>query len=319
MNKPDRIIMLPKVKESLETKLYNYIANKNFTEALAVAEQLINHDVDEMNINLAKLSCLTELNKLDEAIIFIEKLLSKEDENYFTYFEIYIGLLYETNQFEEMMRVIDEKEIPEELKEAFNELYRIAFQTNEKIKLASSKELLTELEVAINTNESLKQWNLINQLRKINIKPPEKIIELLKLASIHPVVKTTIFSWLRETQYSKEVKITKFEETKILIPSDTDSLTTHSAVIKTIFYLTNIEEENPTLYQMIEEMLIKYIYVNYPILYEEKEAQYVAEALEYLCKRSLYGELNKNLSDIITNYMDNIEYCYKVYFEVIES
>ena len=319
MTEPDRIIMLPKVKQSLEEQVYNYIASKKFTEALVITEKLINHDVDEINIYLAKLSCLTELNKLEEAIIFIEELLSKEDEDHFTYFEIYIGLLYETNQYEEMMRVLDEKEIPEELKQGFNELYRIAFQTNEKIKIASSKELLTELEVAINTKESLKQWNLINQLRKINVKPPEKIVDLLKLDSIHPVVKTSVFSWLRETLYPKEVEVTKFNKTKSLIPFDTESLTTHAAVVKTIFYLTNIEEENPTLYQMIEEMLIKYIYVNYPILYDEKEAQHVAEALEYLCKRNLYGEIDKDLSNIVKNYMNDIEYCYKVYFEVIES
>lgn len=319
MAESDRVIMLPKVKQSLKEQAFNNIANKKFTEALAITEKLIDHDVDEMNIYLAKLSCLTELNKLDEAIIFIEELLSKEDENHFTYFEIYIGLLYETNQFEEVMKELDEKEIPEEQKQGFNELYRIAFQTNEKMKMASSKEFLTELEIAINSNESLKQWNLINQLRKIDVKPPQNIIELLKMDNIHSVVKTAVFSWLRDKQYAAEVEVVKFNKSKIMTPRHTESLTTDAAVVKTIFHLTNVEEENPTLYQMIEEMLIKYIYVNYPILYDESDAKYVAEALEALCKRNLYGELNNNLNDVIKKYMKNIEYCYKVYFEVIES
>ncbi len=98
----------------------------------------------------------------------------------------------------------------------FNELYRIAFQTNEKMKLASAKELLADLEDAINAKDNLKQWNVINQLRKLNIKPPDEIIRLLKLEMIHPVVKTTVFNWLFETEYPNDVEIMKFDKSVIL-------------------------------------------------------------------------------------------------------
>lgn len=320
MSESDRIIMLPGVKESLEEQMYTHMKEQEFTEALAITEELIEHEIDELNINLAKLSCLTSLNKLEDALIFIEGLLGSRDENYFAYFEIYLGLLYETNQYEEVMLILDEQEdIPKDLQPKFNELYRIAFQTNEELKIGSAKELLTELEIAINSKDNLKQWNFINQLRKINVKPPENIVDLLNLDIIHPVVKTSIFNWLKAIGINEEVEVIKFNKSKVFIPSETESLTGNLAVTKTMFHLRSVEEENPTLYQMIEELLIKYIYVNYPILYDETEAKQVAKALEVVSEQSLHGEFDIKLSKEVIAYMDDIQYCYKVYFEVIES
>ncbi|HLR60360.1 MAG TPA: hypothetical protein VK094_07810 [Pseudogracilibacillus sp.] len=320
MSDPERIIMLPEVKKSLKEQMYQYMKEHKYTDALAIANNLIEHEIDELNINITKLSCLTSLNKLEEALIFIEGLLGNRDENYYAYFEIYIGLLYETNQYDEVMFILDEQEnIPKELQPKFNELYRMAFQTNEKIKMVSAKELLTELEIAINTEDDLKQWNLINQLKKINVKPPNNIVELLKLNTIHPVVKTSIFNWLRELDVKSEVEVVKFNQTKTFTPSETASLTKNLAVTKTMLHLRKIEEDNPTLYQMIEELLIKFIYVNYPILYDETDAKKVAIALESVSEQSLYGEHNHELSKEVIAFMNDIQYCYKVYFEVIES
>lgn len=320
MSDPERIIMLPEVKKSQKEQMYQYMKEHKFTDALAIANNLIEHEIDELDINITKLSCLTSLNKLEEALIFIEGLLGNRDENYYAYFEIYIGLLYETNQYDEVMFILDEQEnIPKELQPKFNELYRMAFQTNEKIKMVSAKELLTELEIAINSEDDLKQWNLINQLKKINVKPPNDIVELLKLNTIHPVVKTSIFNWLRELDLKSEVEVVKFNQTKTFIPSETASLTKNIAVTKTMLHLRKIEEDNPTLYQMIEELLIKFIYVNYPILYDETDAKVVAMALESVSEQSLYGEHNHELSKEVIAFMNDIQYCYKVYFEVIES
>src|SRR5699024_12191435 len=73
MSDSDRIIMLPGLKKSLEQKMHAYIEDKNYSEALSIANELIEHDVQDININLIKLSCLTELNKLDDAVSFIER------------------------------------------------------------------------------------------------------------------------------------------------------------------------------------------------------------------------------------------------------
>lgn len=319
MSDSDRIIMRPGLRDSLEKQMHAYIEEKKYSEALSVANELIEHDVQDINVNLIKLSCLTELNRLNDAVFFIEDLLQKQDKHYYSYFEIYLGLLYETEQYEEIMHTLDGTEIPEASKPVFDDLYRIAFQTNEKIKLATAKELIAELEVVINTKDNLKQWNLMNQLRNLKVKPPNDIIRLLKLDIIHPVVKTAVFSWLNETQYQNEVEINKFNQTLNLVPAKTENLTSHPVVRKTIFYLTKIEDENPSLYNMIEEMLIKYFYVNYPILPDESEAKQIAEALELLCKQSLYGESSKEIKEDLKQYMKEIEKSYKIYFEVIES
>src|SRR5699024_407351 len=101
---------------------------------------------------------------------------------------------------------LDEVEdIPKELQTKFHELYSMAYKTNEKLKMVHATELLTELDIAISADDSLKQWNLINQLRKLYVYAPNILIELLYLNTIHPVVKTTIFNWLKEIRYEQEV------------------------------------------------------------------------------------------------------------------
>src|SRR5699024_9216531 len=134
--------MLPEVKKSLKEQMYQYMKEHKYTDALAIANNLIEHEIDELNINITKLSCLTSLNKLEEALIFIEGLLGNRDENYYAYFEIYIGLLYETNQYDEVMFILDEKEnILKEVQQKCNELYRMDVHNNETIKMYKAKGL----------------------------------------------------------------------------------------------------------------------------------------------------------------------------------
>src|SRR5690625_7966688 len=112
--------------------------------------------------------------------------------------------------------------------------------------MVHAKELLTELDIAISADDSLKQWNLINQLRKLHVDPPNKVIELLKLNTIHPVVKTTIFNWLKEIRYDQEVEVVKFNQYINLKPAKSEGLTNNLAVNYTMLIVWIIEENIQT-------------------------------------------------------------------------
>src|SRR5699024_7578265 len=120
-------------------------------------------------------------------------------------------------------------------------------------------------------------------------------------------------------RYDQEVEVVKFNQSITLTPEKTEGLTNNLAVTKTMLHLRTIEEDNPTLYQMIEELLIKYIYVNYPNLYPENDARNVAKALALVSEQSLYGELNKEINNEVIAFMNDIQYCYKVILKLFKD
>ena len=319
--KTDRIIMLPHVQKDLEKEALELIEDKKLEQAIEVIDQLIFHEIDHINLHIAKSFCLVGLNRIEEALIFIEGLLGKATEDYYVYLDYYVSLLFKNNEFEEILKVIKEESpnLPKVLEPVFSEHQKMAFQMSEKMKLVQAKELLTSLEAAINQDQANKQWLLINQLRKLQIQPPSEIRNLLRLDSIHPVVKTSLFNWYRTIELNELLKISKFDTELEINPKNFPNMVKHPVVEKTLIYLLAIEQENPTLYKLIEDIFIKYIYVHYPILYSEDEAKNVANALKVLSEKSLYGEVIQNENEKIQHYIDEISLANRAYYEVIHE
>ncbi len=319
--KNDRIVMLPHVKKGLEEQALGFIEDKKFDQALKVIDQLIFHEINQANLNLGKIVCLVELNRLEDAVIFVEGLLREETKDYYLYLEYYLTLLFQNNEYDEILRVLREEtpDLPEELAPLFSEYQKMAFQMSEKMKLVQAKELLTALEVAINDADDTKQWLLINQLRKLHIQPPNEIKKLLINEEVHPVVKTSIFNWFRTVELEEALEISKYGKIVKADPKAFPSMVKHPVVERTLLYLLPIEQENPTLYKMIEDLFIKYIYVHYPILYKESDARPLAQALKTLAETSLYGEEVRSEKADVQSYIDEITRANKAYYEVIHE
>lgn len=321
------VIMFPSWQENLEEKSVQLVNEKKFSEALKTIDKLISHNASTFNTNMLKLLCHVELDEYDEAMYFCESILTAEesvDYDYYAYLEFYLTILYQTNNFEELITVYEEEErertIPEYFKKRFEELYKLSYQMNEQKKHSDSLQYLKELEKMINEKNVRGQWEFINGLRKIGLTPPNEVIQLLSLHSIHPVTKTTIFNWLKETNFSEIVEVEKFGETVNVIPNEVEKLGKHPIIKKTMFYLVDIEQDNPSLYEMIEDLLIRYTYVKYPIFYCEDDASSVAEALIYIGKKNLYLPVySEKISKKVNDYIKDINHCNELYLNVIES
>lgn len=317
------VIMFPRWKETLEDKSIQLINDKKFKEALETIDELLAYNGTTFNTNMAKLLCHVELNEYDQAAEFAQSLLDRDDPDFAAYLEFYLTISYQMNDFELVIELYElEKEagmIPNELKERLEEIYKLSFQMNQQEKRRDALAYLKELELMINDGDERGQWELINRLRKTETKPPEQIKQLLTSEKVHPVTKTTIFNWLKESEVSEKIEIEKFGETVKVKPEEVMKISKHPTLQKTLYYLVEIEQENPSLYELIEDLLVRYTYVKYPMFYEEDDANMVAEALIYIGKKNLHLPIDAdNISNKVHKYIDEINKCNEIYLNIID-
>lgn len=317
------VIMFPRWKETLEDKSIQLINDEKFKEALETIDDLLAHNGATFNTNMAKLLCHVELSDYAKAAEFAESLLNRDDPDFAAYLEFYLTISYQMNEFELVMELYEiEKEagtIPDQLQERLQELYKLSFQMNQQEKRRDALAYLKELELMINDGNERGQWELIKGLRKTGIEPPKEIKQLLASEKVHPVTKTTIFNWLKDSEISEKVEIEKFGETVTVNPEEVTKISNHPILQKTLFYLVDIEQENPSLYELIEDLLTRYTYVKYPLFYEEDDANMVAKALIYIGKKNLHLPIEKNeLSTEVTKYIEEINKCNEIYLNIID-
>lgn len=317
------VIMFPRWQQNLEDKTVQLINDKNFVEALNSIDELIYHNASTFNTNMLKLLCHVELGQYEEAIEFCESVLMRDDPDYYAYLEFYLTILYQTNKFEQLMDVYEEEKemgtIPNQLKERFQELYKLSYQMIQQKRHSDSLSYLKQLRQMIDEGNERGQWEFVNGLRKIKANPPQEVIQLLTSDKVHPITKTTIFNWLKECNFNELVKVKKFGETITIKPEEAIKLGKHPILKKTLFYLVDIEQENPSLYELIEDLLVRYTYVKYPIFYSEEDAYTVAKALIHIGKTNLQLPIQSdNVSNEVNEYIKDINKCNELYLKIIE-
>src|SRR5699024_12472514 len=110
---------------------------------------------------------------------------------------------------------------------------------------------------------------------------------------IHPVIKTSIFHWLQDLNYAQVVKIHKFNEELDVIPINIQSIKYHPIFKQTMFIFSDLEQQNPSLYTMLEQLLYRYTYVRYPFFPPKDSILVIAQALRQLGEK--YINLHKEI------------------------
>lgn len=319
MNETNNVILFPKTLELLETESFQAIDDQDFKTALEKLDILLAHHVSSYQIHIGKLICLIKLDKLAEAEQFCEDLLrERESKYYYDYFEYYTMILYERNKYSEVMVVIDEEkrigQIPNEYETKYNQLYEICYHINE----TTATELLQDLEIAVNEHQIHKQNYIISQWQQLNVRPTKMLFSFLHHHDVHPVVKTNILRILQRHQVVQAVEVEKFGERLTIRPKDLPKMDEHPIYQQILRQMSDIEQENPTLFQLVKELLDQFSDVCYPFFYQKEEVIYVARALIHLGQVNL--SLHSTIDDdcIKTNdYIKKIEAYHEIYLKMM--
>lgn len=321
-----KVILFPKWKKRLEEESLAALKEKQYGEALQKLNKLINYKVVNHEILIGKLICLMELGDYEKAQELCEELIAVKSENYYQYVHIYLTLLFQTSQYELLMEQIEyerkSEPIPDPYIEQFDQLYEMSNKMNAQLKDDKLAKYIKRFFQAVDNGDHGKQWVLMDGIRKLGGKQQhvERFLPLLQQESIHPVVKTTIFQWLQEMDISSAVTVHKLQLDLTIKPTEIAKVDELPVGKETKLFISELEQENPALYLLLEKLLYQYIYVRYPITPASGDVPTIAEALTVIGKERLNLPVKQESDNSKYRYhKQNIELCEALYLSIIEA
>ncbi|MDQ0224688.1 tetratricopeptide repeat protein [Metabacillus niabensis] len=284
-NSKNKVIPFPNLKERYLEKGMDFLKEKKFHDALAMFSEAKDINEEESEVLLGMAICYMELGELIEAKNICKKMLLEDIGHYFTVLQIYLTILIQLREYQEVQStieaVLEENHLPAESAEHFYKLLEFSRKMTE-----DEGNIVEESEhEEINTFNSLENPNnqitFIQSLRDRNIsKHFRTLVSLLENDATHPIVKTMILHLMFENEVEKEVSVTKFGETIQVIPAKLEDINEQMFTKKVLSLLDDtLGNENPTLFEAVKELWIRHLYVLYPLLPKPTEAKIWAAAL----------------------------------------
>lgn len=319
----EKIILFPKWREDLQAESLLALKEKRYIEALPKLNLLLAYNINSHEIIIGKLICLMELGQYEEAQILCEELLTNKDEKYYQYMHIYLTLLFQTNQYEILIEQIEielaDNDIPSVIAEQFQQLLKMSHQMKIDLMSEQTTEYIEELTDAIHNQNHVRQWQLVESLRKMKVEPTERIITYLQDESVHPVTKTAIFKWIQDKGNSDLIHICKLNLHLTINPIEVKEIRQHTITKQVMFLINKFEQKNPTLYILLEQLFYRYAYVRFPIMPPSKDIEKIAKALKFIGNEYLHIEMNEQTHPEIDNYIEEIKMCERLYLSIIEE
>ncbi|RYG74844.1 tetratricopeptide repeat protein [Lentibacillus lipolyticus] len=324
-NQSEKVILFPKWRTALEEESLAALKDQRFDEALLKLDELIAYGVLDHEIVIGKLICLMELNRYHDAQDLCEELLLHPDEHYYHYVHIYLTILFQTSQYEQLMSQVEmdlaSAAVPPEMKEQFRQLYDMSSNMQQEIRTEKSTEYINELLKAVKEGDHPRQYRSVEQIRRLKSSPTDDVLLLLKDDQVHPVTKTAIFMWLQETGVNEKVLIEKLGIQVETRPTDITELDSHPVLKQTRLIISELEQENPSLYRLMEQLMYHYFYVRYPAMPDRGNVESIARALTKIGEEYLDIELQKTVEENrqVVNYMKEIKTCGALFAAVLET
>lgn len=319
----DNVILFPKWKKRLEEQSLSALKDKQYEIALNKLNKLLDYHVHDDEIYTGKLICLMELGRLQEAQNLCEELLHHDGENYYNYVHIYLTLLFQTHQYDLLIHQIElefaKDDLPSLYHKQFKQLYDISKQMQLDIQVETSHRLFDELFKSIEQEDFNKQYRIINSLRKARTIPTQETIDLLSDEKVHPVVKTAIFIWLKEIDYGESIRIHKLGWQIEVIPKEVEDIESTRMYNSILEYLKEVEQSNPSLYELLITLLYRYQFVIYPILPDANTYEQIATALIEIGNDYFNIHTSREILEEIRKIMEQIKLCETLYLSIIEE
>ncbi|MBP2077419.1 tetratricopeptide repeat protein [Oceanobacillus polygoni] len=322
----ENVILFPKLQKRLEEESLFALQEKRYEEALGKLDLLLSYHIDNHEILIGKLICLMELGRTAEAQDLCEELLQLKNEDYYHYVHIYLTILFQTNQYDLLMEQVkyefENGPVPDLLEEQFKQLYDMSEKMKMDLAVENKSSIIEELYEAINQDNHLEQWRIVDRMRSMKVQPDREVLPLLTNEHVHPVIKTALLIWLKENKVSDEIEIHKFSLSMYVVPFDLQDMKSNDIYKRILTILRDMEQANPTLFQLLEQLLYRYVYVVYPFMPSPNEAGDIAEAIkkigeQYLHIPTSYDE--EEVSETIARIMKEISMCDSLYLSIIEE
>ncbi|UAL46379.1 tetratricopeptide repeat protein [Sutcliffiella horikoshii] len=278
MKKEKKIVEFPNLKQRLLEKAMQTMKEKKFSEALELFEQARENEYAYAEVELGMVVCYMELGQLTEARNRCKKMLREDIGDYFHVLQIYITILIQLKEYDEVKTtieaILEEDKLPAQYAQNFYQLLEFArkmLPSDENAEqfepeYGQATDDIDELNM-LHDGPIQKQYELIQSLKHRNIRPliPD-IQKYLEDERKHPVLKTFLLHILKEQGWDKETEVIKMGQRITIVPTELNSGEEDPFLNKVISILEDtVESDNPSLFEGLKEMLVRIHTVQFPL------------------------------------------------------
>lgn len=272
------VILFPNLGSRLVEKGIEHIEKREFKRAAELYSQARELDPENPDVNVGLIVSFVEMGRYLEARDLCKEVLHKGIGDYFQIVSIYLMVLLQLNEHEEMVitieALLDDNQVPHDKIDHFKNM--LAFSTrvleeNEDMSAEIEEEKRTEAQFyddewfAGKSDEEI--FRNISRLSETNIRVFMPSVQkfLLDVAA-HPFLKTLLLHILQEQEYDKNIRVTKLKKEINIIPTeirpmkDTDFFKTVTSLVE-----RQLEQENPSLLAMATSLIERQQFIMYPI------------------------------------------------------
>lgn len=271
----EKVVLFPGVVEKLVAKGTEALKEKGVMNALSYFEQALQIEPDHPQARFGIALSYIEQSRLAEAKDVTEQMLKEDIGNYYDILKVHISILVQLGDYNEVVTMLEgilaEERIPAKIAESFYHLLHFSRQMLDGEGIIETNDELQKppddvIEMLYSGSEE-KQWLAIQMLGKM---PTaiffQSITKFLVTDEYDPVLKSIILQQLKEKNVVEDIEVHKFGKKMKISISNLDDVFHEKFGKQTLSILANeIENDNPSLYEMITHLWWHFLFTIYPI------------------------------------------------------
>lgn len=287
-----KVVQFPNLKKRLLERGYEALHKKDFEVAYQCFNQMHQQGIHSNESELAVVICLVELNEGLQAKERCEPLIFEVKPPVMDAVEIYLTILVNLQDYEQITITLEwlEKQVGVDVEHLERLKGLMDFAHNQQKYQEDRKEESTLVDtltrVLLHTTNVGHQLSVVNGLKESNIRMYLSVLkEYLVKEDAHPIVQSTILLLLMEQGVNEEIELLKLGEKQVVTPVELKPSTEEPRVWEILSVLEReIENENPTMYGLLKQYFIQYLYTTFPLVYPYTKEEYAAALYYFGCQ-----------------------------------
>jgi tetratricopeptide (TPR) repeat protein len=296
LRRKDNVIIFPDLEKRLTEKGLESLQKKKYVEAVHFFEQAKDMEPENTDTLIGLVLAYFEAGLLKDARELSKDMLYRGIGDYFQMVDLYIMILIQLNEYEEVVQTIEalleEREIPSEKSDHFTTILQFSKKMVENKPVEDVPDprdmLKTEFipqELNLFTYQDPKeQMLLVARLSNQNVRPYIHDIKAY-LASIsgHPFLKTMLLNVLKEQEYDRKVEVSKLGLIREFIPSELPDIQSQEKKTMITDRLRDLlESDDPVLFENIKSLVERHFFLTFPFELEPEDIGAWAAAYHYI-------------------------------------
>ncbi|HLQ94990.1 MAG TPA: hypothetical protein VK108_01275 [Pseudogracilibacillus sp.] len=306
----DKIILFPNRKQQLEKTIQQYIEKEAYQAAIDLLDVLYDYNQITYPYTIYYVVAYRKLNRLTEAEMYGEELVSLKDTYHEEYADLYLMVLYEAEKYQKAIEYIEEEEKSKTSSTVFQTKLQEMKQLLQQMNVWKSEELMKEFQTAVQNEDTEKQYILLQKWRPLKVAIPQTADKYLTNAAIHPVIKTLLLGLLIEEKAERTIPVEKFSSQMSVVPSQLFWINMNPQYKQTMELIEREQQSNPSKAELMKEIHEQYCFVIYPFLYGEQEILPMFQTIASMVDSEL---TNTSVNQSENKLQQEIEICCRLY------